>query len=376
VPAEPPHVLCCPDKFRGTIDAPAAAAALARGVEAAGLRALAHPLADGGEGTLEAVLTAHRVEATPVAASDPLGRALHSKVALLPGGLAVVELAEASGLGLLAESERDPMRASSAGTGELISAALDLGARRLVVAVGGSATVEGGLGAIRVLGARLLDSDGGELGGSGADLERLASIETGGLDPRLGRVAVEIAVDVECPLAGPGGAARLFGPQKGASADQAARLDRGLARLADLLGLGAGDRDRLGAAGGFAAPLVALAGARIVSGAAFVRDITGFEPALGKASLCITGEGRVDGSSALGKTVGGVLAAAGDAGVPAIVAAGEVDASSASLYGAGAAGVFGVLRSPGDLSRARESASSDLEWFGRSAAALFSRSRS
>jgi glycerate 2-kinase len=376
VRAEPPLVLCCPDKFRGTIDAPAAAAALARGVEAAGLRALAHPLADGGEGTLEAVLAAHRVEPTLIATPDPLGRALRARVAMLPGGLAVVELAEASGLQRLAESERDPMRASSAGTGKLISAALDLGARRLVVAVGGSAAVDGGLGAIRVLGARLLDGGGGELDGSGADLERLASIDAGCLDSRLGRIPLEIAVDVECPLAGPGGAAQLFGPQKGASPEQAARLDRGLARLADLLGLGAGDRARLGAAGGFAAPLVALAGARVVSGAAFVRDLTGFEAALGRASLCITGEGRADGSSALGKTVGGVLDAAAEAGVPAIVAAGEVAGSSASLFETGAAGVFGILRSPGDLSRARESAASDLEWFGRSAATLFSRSRS
>jgi glycerate kinase len=376
VPAEAPLVVCCPDKYRGTIDAPAAAGALARGVEAAGLRALAHPLADGGEGTLDAVLAAHRVEPALIAASDPLGRALRSRVAMLSGGLAVVELAEASGLQLLTESERDPMRGGSAGTGQLISAVLDLGARRLVVAVGGSATVDGGLGAIRALGARLLDGDGEELAGNGADLERLASIDAGGLDPRLRRIPVEIAVDVECPLAGPGGAAQLFGPQKGASAEQAARLDRGLARLGDLLGMGDADLDRLGAAGGLAAPLVALAGARIVSGAAYVRDLTGFEAALGRASLCITGEGRADGSSALGKTVGGVLEAAAEAGVPAIVAAGEVDASSAALYEAGAAGVFGILRSPGDLDRARGSAAADLEWFGRSAAVLFSRSRS
>ncbi len=373
---EPPLVLCCPDKFRGTIDAPAAAAALARGVEATGLRALAHPLADGGEGTLDAVLAAHRVEPTPISASDPLGRTLRSRVAMLPGGLAVVELAEASGLQLISGSERDPLRASSAGTGELISAALDLGARRLVVAVGGSATVDGGLGALRALGARLLDGYGAELDGSGADLERLASIDVGRLDPRLGRVPVEIAVDVECPLAGPGGAAQLFGPQKAATPEQVARLDRGLGRLADLLGLGAEDRERLGAAGGFAAPLVALVGARVVSGAEFVRDVTGFGAALATASLCITGEGRADASSALGKTVGGVLEAAAGAGVPAIVAAGEVAGSSASLYEAGAAGVFGILRSPGDLPDARESAAADLEWFGRSAATLFTRSRS
>ncbi len=376
--AEAPLVLCCPDKFRGTIAAPAAARALARGVEAAGLRARAHPLADGGEGTLKAVLAAHRVEPIPVATTDPFGRALRSRIGMLPGGLGLVELADASGLERLAADERDPMRATSAGTGRLISAALDLGARRLVIAVGGSATVDGGLGAIRELGARLFDRAGEELEGAGADLERLASIDAGGLDPRLRLIPVEIAVDVECPLAGPGGAAFLFGPQKGASAEQAAGLDRGLANLAGVLGLGAGDRERLGAAGGFGAPLVALAGATIVSGAELVRDLTRFEEALAEASLCITGEGRVDGSSALGKTAGGVLAAAAAAGVPAIVAAGEVAESSAALYevGAGAAGVFGILRSSGDFDRAGESAASDLEWFGRSAAALFRQSRS
>ncbi len=376
MPAEAPLVICCPDKFRGTIAAPAAAQALARGVETAGLRGLAHPLADGGEGTLDAVLAAHGVEPTEVAASDPLGRPLQSRVGMLPGAAAVVELAEASGLQHLAERERDPLRASSAGTGELISAALDLGARRLVVAVGGSATVDGGLGAIRALGARLLDGAGNELKGAGADLERLASVDDAGLDPRLRRTQIEIAVDVESPLSGPEGAALVFGPQKGASPQQAERLDRGLANLADVLGLGGADRDRIGAAGGFAAPLLALAGAGIVSGADLVRELTGFEEALRGASICITGEGRVDGTSALGKTAGGVVAAATAAGVPAIVAAGEVAESGAALYEAGAAGVFGILRSPGDLTQARDSVVADLEWFGRAAATVFSRSRS
>ena len=371
-----PLVICCPDKFRGTISAPAAARALARGVESTGLRGLAHPLADGGEGTLDAVLAAPGAEVAAVATLDPLGRPIESRLAMLSDGSALVELAEASGLQLLSAEERDPLRTSSAGTGRLISAALDLGAPRVVVALGGSATVDGGLGAIHALGARPLDASGVVLEGTGADLGMLASLDLERLDPRLGAVTVEIAVDVESPLSGPGGAAEVFGPQKGADGEAVERLDRGLEILAGVLGLGRGDRGRLGAAGGFAAPFVSLLGAAVVSGAALVREVTGFEQALSGASLCITGEGRVDGSSVLGKTVGGVVRAAAEAGVPAVVAAGEVEEASAALIAEGAAGVFGVLRRTGDLDDARESADADLEWFGRSASLLFSRSRS
>ena len=370
-------MICCPDKFRGTISSPEAARALARGVEAAGLRALAHPLADGGEGTLDAVLAALGVEPAAIATVDPLGRPLvSSRLAILPDGSALVELAEASGLQRLSAAERDPLRTSSAGTGRLIAAALDLGARRVVVAVGGSATVDGGLGAIGALGARALDAAGSELEGTGADLVRLAELDPDGLDPRLRDVRVEIAVDVESPLTGRGGAAAVFGPQKGADPEAVTRLDDGLANLAALLGLGESQRARLGAAGGFAAPFVSLVGATVVSGAELVRSLTGFESALRGASLCITGEGRADGSSALGKTAGGVVRAAAAADIPAIVAAGEVEDSAAGLLEAGAAGVFGVLRRTGDFDDARESAAADLEWFGRSAAGLFSRSRS
>ena len=203
-----------PAPFKGALPAAAAARAIAAGLRLAvpGVETRAVPVADGGEGTLDALVAAAGGRRRPVVACDPLGRPVEAAVGELPGGVAVVELALASGYERLEPGERDPEATSTRGTGELIRAALDLGARRIVVGLGGSATTDGGLGLAVALGVRVLDAEGRELEGRGADLRRVARIDLSGRDPRLDDVAIEVACDVHAAFHGPRGAARLYGP--------------------------------------------------------------------------------------------------------------------------------------------------------------------
>jgi glycerate kinase len=341
-------VLCAPDKFRGSLSADDAAAALADGARGAGCEAVCHPLADGGEGTMEVIGRARNGERREAAVHDALGRPLTAAYAVLDDGTAVVEAAAAIGLALLQAGERDVLRASSAGAGELIRAALDGGARRLVVGLGGSATVDGGLGLLRALGCRLRDAGGVELDGTGADVVRVAAIDRGGLHPALAATPILLALDVTSPLAGPDGAAPVFGPQKGATPEQVAELDAGLARLGKLFGAAAGI-EGAGAAGGLGAALAWL-GAEARPGADVVMEETRFAEALAGVSLCLTGEGSVDLQTAAGKTVARVIAAGRAAGVPVAVVGGAVDpAAAAALYALGAAAVVAAGRGPASL---------------------------
>jgi glycerate 2-kinase len=329
-------------------------------VRAAGLSAVVHPLADGGEGTLDALLGSvpgARVSSHPVA--GPLGSTATGRVALLPGGTAVVELADAAGLALVPHDGRDVLRSSTAGVGALVLAAHEAGAREIVVTLGGSATIDGGLGALRALGARLLDDAGRELAGAGADLARIARIDASGIPAGL-RGRLVLAADVASPLCGPEGAARLFGEQKGADREQIDALDAGLARLAGVLGLA--PEAPLGAAGGFAAPFRALLDAEVVSGVELVMRLTGFEQRLASAGLCLTGEGRVDRQSVHGKTVAGVAACARRHGVPVVVLAGAVEAEAAGLYDAGVLAVLPIGRRARTLEDALAATAGDLRW--------------
>jgi glycerate kinase len=286
-----------------------------------------------------------------VQVADALGRPRQAAFALLDDGTAVVEVAEAIGLTHLAPGERNVMAASSAGAGELLRDALDAGARRIVVGLGGSATVDGGLGLLRALGCVLRAGDGARLSGSGGDLARLAAIDRTGLDPRLSATPVLLALDVTSPLAGPDGAAPVFGPQKGATAEQVADLDAGLARLGSLYGAAA-EVDGAGAAGGLGAALAWL-GAEPRRGADVVMEETRFGDALDGASLVLTGEGRVDAQTTAGKTVARVITAARARGVPVAVVGGAVDpAAAAVLYGLGASAVVAAGRGPASLEEA------------------------
>src|SRR2546428_2779473 len=286
------------------------------------------PLADGGEGTVRALVRATKGSLRVTRVHDPLGREIDAEWGVLGDGVtAVVEMAAASGLPLLAVSERDPRIASTRGTGELILAAATSGADRIVIGIGGSATNDGGAGMARAFRYRVLDRDGNELPEGGAALARRARID-GQTDPRLIRPVVEVACEVRNPLLGPEGASAIYGPQKGATPEIVRELDAALARYADVVetfvGRSIRDVPGAGAAGGLGAGLLAFLDARLVSGAELVLRAVHFAERLVGAALVITGEGRIDRQSAYGKLTGAVAAAARRARVPVAAVAGAV----------------------------------------------------
>ncbi len=316
-------VVIAPDSFKGSITAAAAAAALAAGWRRArpGDEVRCLPLADGGEGTLEVLAASvtgacwHRAWVT-----GPAGQPVDCAWLELPGAVAAVELARASGLPLLAAP--DPLGTQTTGLGEVIGHALDAGARELVVALGGSASTDGGTGALAALGARFLGPGGRPLPAGGGALRDLAAVNLTGLRrPPAG--GVSCLSDVRAPLLGPSGAAAVFGPQKGAGPGEIEELDAGLARLAGCLG-GDPAAPGAGAAGGTGYGLAVAWGARLVPGAAYLARLAGLDAALRGAGLVITGEGRYDQTSATGKAVSAVLAAATAARVPAALVAGQL----------------------------------------------------
>ncbi|MDE3097345.1 MAG: glycerate kinase, partial [Chloroflexota bacterium] len=321
--------LVAPQEFKGSLTAGEAARAIAAGVRdaAPGAETVLAPMSDGGAGLVDALLAARGGERETTAAHDPLMRPVAARWALLPGGTAAVEMAAASGLVLLTDDERDPLVATTYGTGELVRAALDRGCGEIIVGVGGSATVDGGAGALQALGARLLDATGEEVAPGGAALARMARIDLSGVDRRLGSTRLRVASDVTNRLCGPGGAAAVFGPQKGASAADVAALDGALAHFAavvarelgiDLLSLAGG-----GAAGGLAAGLRVL-GATVEPGFGLVAAAVGLEALVARADIVVTGEGRLDAQTSYGKTASGVAAMARAHGKRVLAVAGSI----------------------------------------------------
>lgn len=336
--------------FKGALSAADASRAVAAGVRlaATGVETRVVPVADGGEGTLDALVAAARGRRRGSLVADPLGRPVEAAIGELPGHVAVVELAQASGYERLLPAERDPEMTSTLGTGEQIRAALDLGATRIIVGLGGSATNDGGMGLARALGVRFLDASGAELAGRGADLARVASVDRSGLDGRIAATEIVVACDVTNPLTGDDGAAAVFGPQKGADPDMVRRLDDGLRNYAAAVTRATGvevlDVPGLGAAGGAAAGLVALLGARIEPGARMVLEAAGLPAALDGAALCITGEGRLDEQSMRGKAPAAVAAACGEAGVPCVAVCGQLGLLPGMVRRMGLAAAFPVNR--------------------------------
>jgi glycerate kinase len=328
------RVLVAPDKFRGTLDARQAAEAVEAGwrrVRPSDDLALL-PMADGGEGTLDTLVAAVGGRIHQVRATGPLGDRVDAAIGLVEtrgGSTAVVEMARASGLALLADGRRDPRRTTTFGTGELIRAGLDAGARRILVCIGGSATNDGGAGMAQALGARLLDAGGRDLPQGGAALDGLATIDLRGLDPRLRATTVVGVCDVDNPLTGPTGASATFGPQKGASVEDVRLLDRSLGRLAAVvrreLGVALGDEAGAGAAGGLGFGLLAFCGAHLRPGIEVVMETVGFAERAAAADLVVTGEGALDATSLRGKVVAGVLRTCALAGRPVAVLAGRVE---------------------------------------------------
>ncbi|ADU51009.1 glycerate kinase [Thermaerobacter marianensis DSM 12885] len=329
---QPLRVLVAPDSFKGSLTAEEAAAAMARGVEQGwpGTAVTLLPLADGGEGTAAALVRATGGRWFGCRVTGPLGEPVDARWGLLGDGrTAVIEMAAASGLLLVPPGRQRPLEATSFGTGELIRDALDRGCRRLLVAIGGSATTDGGTGMLAALGARFLDAAGQPLPPGGGALTRLARIDLGGLDPRLREAEIEVACDVDNPLTGPRGAARVYAPQKGATPEQVEVLEAGLVRLAEVtartLGHDRRDEPGAGAAGGLGFGLIAFLGARLRPGAELVMDAAGFDRHLERTDLVLTGEGRTDVQTLAGKLVARVADRCRRLGRPVVVISGAVD---------------------------------------------------
>ena len=288
---------------------------------------------------------------------DPLGRPLQSPYLLLDGGVkAVIELARTAGLHLLSKEERNPLRTSTAGVGMQILHALDEGARTVILTIGGSATNDGGMGMIRVLGGRFQDKEGNELAGTGEDLLQVAHMDLSGLDSRIAQTEFKVLCDVNNPFYGPQGAARVYAPQKGADKHAVEALDKGLARLSQVIreetGVQLQKLPGAGAAGGFGGGAAALLGARLVSGIEEVLEISGFEQRIKDAALVLTGEGCTDGQTLEGKVPYGVLQMTRKAGIPLVILSGSLGDGANRMLDAGAAGLFSIQREPGTLESA------------------------
>lgn len=363
-------IVIAPDSFKGSLSAPEAAEAIGRGIKKANpaWETVLVPMADGGEGTADCLVKATDGRMVQVTALDPLGREIQSGFGVLGGGegsIGIVEMALSSGLYLIDEHERDPLRTTSYGVGQLIRAALDQGCRTLILALGGSATNDGGAGMLQALGAELLDRDGLAIGYGGGELARLASIGVEGMDARLRDCEIRVACDVDNPFVGPRGATFVFGPQKGATEEVAERLDRNLTHFADViegsLGVRIHDAPGAGAAGGLAGAIMAFLGGSLESGVSMAARYAGLDEAMRNADLVITGEGRVDGQTAGGKTPYGVAKLAQAHNVPVIVLAGSVGEGIEALYEHGILSVFSIVNRPMTMAEAMNGAEALLE---------------
>lgn len=360
------RIVVAPDSFKGSLTSAEACEAAAVGLR----RALPHavinllPVADGGEGTVEAFCLAVGGERRAERVTGPYGHPVDAEWALLPGGTAVIETAQAVGL-LLVGGDRRTGAASTYGVGELVQAAAHAGARRIVVGLGGSATTDGGCGAAAACGVRFLAGDGAEFVPVGSSLARVARVDVSVVDPAVAAAKIVAMCDVDSPLTGTEGAAAVFGPQKGAGPAEVAALDAGLAHLASVIRRDLGvEVERLagaGAAGGMGAGLVAFLGAELRPGIEVVLDAVGLDRHLRGADAVVTGEGSFDTQSLRGKVVAGVAARARAAGVPVHVLAGRVDPEArTAMTGYGVASAREIMPAGEPIERAMRNAAANL----------------
>jgi glycerate kinase len=368
-------VVFAPDSFKGSLTSVQVARALAAGWSRARPmdELLLAPLADGGEGTLVAIAASGGWVEHEAVVADPLGRPVVARwLRSADGSRAAIELAEASGLSRLGTDERDPHRATTRGTGELLRLVLDADIRRIVLGVGGSATTDGGAGLLEALGVRFAGAEPGSGGPAAVDLA--------GLDPRLAEVELRIACDVTNPLLGPAGAAAIYGPQKGASAQDVASLDRALERYADALEAATGRQERgapgSGAAGGTTFGLLCLRdrfrSLELVPGVELVAEETDLAGKLARAALVVTGEGRIDGQTAFGKTALGVARRAAAAGIPCIAVGGAIEPEGIAALAPFGVIVVPVTERPMTVEEAMAAGPEPLERAGERIAALVS----
>jgi glycerate 2-kinase len=338
-PQTPLHVVVAPNAFKGSLSARAAAEAMAAGVRRAAHDAecVLRPIADGGDGSLDA-FAASGFTRRPVTTHGPTGATVSASYAT-DGSTAVVELASTCGLARLPAGALAPMTSTTEGLGDAIRAALDERPSRIIACLGGSASTDGGTGLLVALGARLLDADGLPVPPGGAWLEQIAGLDLSLIDPRLRDTDITVAADVTSPLHGPEGAATVFAPQKGATPAEVARLDAGLRSWAGVLARATGTdvaaAPGAGAAGGTGAALLAACAATMAPGADLIADLIGLDDAIDGADLVVTGEGRLDAQSALGKGAVAVAMRARARGVPTLAVCGVVDLDEAALRASG-----------------------------------------
>jgi len=348
-----PSIVIAPDSFKESLSAAEVAQAIAQGwhhVRPQDLLIL-HPMADGGEGTADTILNALDGEKRTCSASDPLGNPAHASWCWLPDShTAVIEMACASGLHLVPPDKRNPLHASTYGTGQLILAALDAGAQTIILTLGGSATNDGGCGMLSALGLQLLDQYHQPLPAGGAALAQLAAIGLDTFDPRLKHVRFIAACDVSNPLCGSQGASTVFGPQKGALASDVAVLDHALAHFADVchhtLAVEHRNTPGAGAAGGLGFAALTFLNARLRPGVELVAELTGLEQSLRGADLVITGEGQLDAQTLHGKTPIGVARLAQAQHIPVIALAGSLQEGYQQLYQHGITAAFSIAPGP------------------------------
>lgn len=352
-------IVIAPDSFKDSLSAQGVADAIALGLAQVwpDAQLVKCPMADGGEGTVESVLAACDGQLRRTNVRGPLGTTVDAAWGWLPQSLtAIIEMAEASGLQLVPTGQRDACISSTFGTGELIRAALDAGAQRVILAIGGSATNDAGAGAMQALGVKLLDAQGETLPPGGLALAQLARIDLSDIDPRLAQVRFDIAADVNNPLCGPHGASAIFGPQKGATPVQVEQLDRALGHFADLcaqvVNKDVRDEPGSGAAGGLGFGAKAFLGAQFKAGVEVVAELVGLAEAVKDADLVITGEGRFDAQTLRGKTPFGVARIARQHGVPVIVIAGTLGEGYQALYEHGIDAAFALASGPMTLEQA------------------------
>lgn len=327
------HILIAPNAFKNSLTAYDAAQAIQEGIKLSTLKCTTEcfPIADGGDGTASLIIQQLQGKTVPVAVHDPLGRLIHTSFGLIENGrTAVIEMADASGLRLLKHDELNPLLATSYGTGEMIKTALDAGVNKVIIAMGGSATVDGGTGILKALGARFLNEAGHELVNLPANLTDLERIDISNMDKRLPNCEIIVLCDVDNMLLGSRGAAAVFGPQKGADAGAVEKLEAGLSRFNDVTLRETGkDISTIkygGTAGGASAGVYAYLNARLVNGIDNFMELTGFNEALNRSTLVITGEGSIDEQTLQGKGPFGVANSAKLKGIPVIGLAGKVPA--------------------------------------------------
>jgi glycerate kinase len=360
------HVVVAPDKFKGSLTAREVAERVAAGIGAVdpGVTVVRVPVADGGDGTVDAALAAG-YERVPLRATGPTGEPVDTAYAVRDD-VAVVEMADVSGLRLLPPDRLAPLTATSYGVGEVVAAALDRGARHVVLGIGGSASTDGGAGMLEALGVRLFDAGGSPLPRGGGALADLARVDLSGLHPAVAQARIVVACDVDNPLLGPRGAAAVYGPQKGASPDDVTNLDAALAHWADLVDAATGrtdvrDRAGAGAAGGVGYAAMAVLGAELEPGIGLVLDLVRFADHLPGADLVITGEGSLDEQTLNGKAPAGVAAAAAKAGVPVVTVSGRLALDRAQLQAAGIEAAYALTDIEPDVRRCLADAGPLLE---------------